>query len=376
MRVVEDIQRPGGGSALQSGEGAPVERGGAVAAAPEPVRVRSLERSRFADWNAYVESAPAGTFFHLAEWAELVEQVFGHTVHSIYAECGGRIRGVLPLVAVRSRLFGRALCSTPFAVYGGAVADTPAIASRLEDEAAQLAGALRLDHLELRNFERNRSGWPRKELYVTFRKTLAPEPEQNLKAIPRKQRAMVRKGIKAGLQSRVEQDLDHFWPIYASSVRDHGTPVFSRRWFEALKSRFGERCEITTVSDGDTPVSSVMSFYFRDEVLPYYGGGLPRARALKAFDFMYWELMRRSCEAGVRVFDYGRSKQGTGSWSFKKNWGFEPQPLPYQYRLLRGDQLPDVNPLNPRYRAFIAIWQRLPLPLANALGPLVSRALG
>jgi FemAB-related protein (PEP-CTERM system-associated) len=120
----------------------------------------------------------------------------------------------------------------------------------------------------------------------------------------------------------------------------------------------------------------VLSFYFRDEVLPYYAGDAIAARDLAANDFKYWELMRRACERGCRVFDYGRSKRETGSFDFKKNWGFEPTPLSYEYRLLKRDRVPQNNPLNPKYATLIALWRRLPRPLANWLGPMIARNLG
>src|SRR5713101_7589630 len=119
-------------------------------------------------------------------------------------------------------------------------------------------------------------------------------------------------------------------------------------------------------------VASVLSFYFRDEVLPFYGGGMRSARALAANDFMYWEVMRRACEQGYRFFDFGRSKVGTGSYAFKRNWGFEPTPLTYQFRLAAGRSLPDLNPLNPK----LAIWKKLPLAVATRLGPLIVRGIG
>ncbi len=138
----------------------------------------------------------------------------------------------------------------------------------------------------------------------------------------------------------------------------------------------GKSCDILTVTHDDELVSSVMNFYFRDEVLPYYGGGTPLARRLKGNDFMYWELMRRSCERGLRVFDYGRSKQGTGSWSFKRNWGFEQEPLYYRYYLVKADSVTDISPMNPKYRLFINAWKRLPLPLTRLVGPWLARNLG
>jgi len=124
------------------------------------------------------------------------------------------------------------------------------------------------------------------------------------------------------------------------------------------------------------PVSSVVTFYFREEVLPYYAGDDERARELAGNDFKYWALLQDGCERGYRVFDYGRSKRGTGSFDFKKNWGFEPTPLAYEYALLRRDSIPENNPLNPKYRAFIALWRRLPQGLANSLGPHIVRSLG
>ena len=210
----------------------------------------------------------------------------------------------------------------------------------------------------------------------TFRKEILPNVESNLANIPRKQRAMVRKGIKAGLESQVDTSVDRLHKIYAASVHRLGTPVFSRGYFRNLKNEFGDDCEVLTVLHQGQAVSSVMSFFFRDEVLPYYGGSHAEARTVAANDFMYWELMRRSCEKGYRVFDFGRSKRGTGSFAFKKNWGFEPQTLYYECFLRHGDRIPDVNPMNPKYRLFIGMWKKLPLPTANYIGPLIARSLG
>ena len=188
---------------------------------------------------------------------------------------------------------------------------------------------------------------------------------------------MVRKGIKNGLTSALDPGVDRFFALYADNVHRHGTPPLPKRYFAALRAAFGPAVEVLTVADAKgRPVSGVLSFYFRDEVLPYYAGDRFEARDLAANDFKYWELMRRACERGVRVFDYGRSKQGTGPYDFKRNWGFEPEPLAYEYCLYRRTSIPQNNPLNPKYRAFIALWKRLPVPLANALGPHLVKGLG
>jgi FemAB-related protein (PEP-CTERM system-associated) len=243
--------------------------------------------------------------------------------------------------------------------------------------ARALAVDLGVDHLELRNRVVRQPDWPRQSLYVTFRKTLLPDSEANMLAIPRKQRAMVRKGVKGGLVSEVDEGVDRFFELYADNSHRHGSPALGRRYFAALRRVFGDDCEVLTVSDSaGRPVSSVLSFYFRDEVLPYYAGDDVAARDLAANDFKYWELMRRACDRGIRVFDYGRSKLGTGSYDFKKNWGFEPARLEYEFALLKRDSVPQNNPMNPKYRAMIALWRKLPRSVVDTLGPRIVRGLG
>ncbi len=328
-------------------------------------------------WDAFVFSCPEATFFHRAGWQEIVGQVFRHPTYFLYAERDGVLQGVLPLAHVKSFLFGNALVSLPFAVYGGVAAQDAAVAAALEAEAQDIARKIGVEHLEMRNVCRRHEDWPLQDLYVCFRKELAADVEANMLAIPRKQRAMVRKGIKNGLQGEVERHVERFFPLYADNVLRHGTPAMPKRYFESLLRIFGEDCEVLTVVDPQgRPISSVLSFYFRDEILPYYAGDDVAARDLAGNDFKYWDLMRRSCERGIRIFDYGRSKRDTGSFSFKKNWGFEPTPLHYEYCLYKRDGLPQNNPSNPKYRLFIAAWRRLPVGLANVIGPNIVRYLG
>jgi FemAB-related protein (PEP-CTERM system-associated) len=324
-----------------------------------------------------VAACPDATFFHRIGWRQIYEQQFRHRTHYLLAERAGEIVGVLPLVQLRSMLFGHSLSSLPFAVYGGvAGTDVPAIAA-LHEAARALAARLGAQHLELRNRQAREPSWARQDLYVTFRKALLPSVEANLSAIPRKQRAMVRKGIQRGLTSVIDGDSARFFDLYADNQHRHGTPPHSRRYFQALEQVFGRDCEVLTVLDAQgRAVSSVLSFYFRDEVLPYYAGDLTAARDLAANDFKYWELMRRAVERGLHLFDFGRSKNGTGSFDFKKNWGFEATPLYYEYSLFGRDSVPQNNPANPRYRAAIDLWRRLPRGVVNAVGPALARHLG
>ena len=333
-------------------------------------------------WDAFVHKHPQATFFHLAAWRQIIQAAFAHRAHYLVAEQDGAIVGVLPLVQVKTRLFGHTLISNPFCVYGGPLAVSAAACRALADAAAGLRAKLGAAACEFRFLQAPDEGWldegwkPRDALYVTFRRAIAGDDDANLKAIPRKQRAVVRKGIERGLAARVDRDVDGLHAIYARSVRNLGTPVFSRRYFRLLAEVFGDALDVVTIRDGAQDVASVMNFYWRDEVIPYYGGGTTAARACFGNDFMYWEVMRLAAARGCKLFDFGRSKAGTGAFSFKKNWGFVPQALPYRFQLAPGQSIPEVNPLNPKYRLMIAAWKRLPVPVANVLGPVLVRGVG
>jgi len=347
---------------------------------PSPTKVgegvRSFVEGDRQAWNAFVLANPEGTFFHLAEWQDVLHRAFGHRTHYLLAERNGEVRGVLPLAEVKSLLFGHALVSTPFCVYGGIVAADEVANAALEKAACALARDLGVDHLEMRNRKRQHPDWPCKDLYVTFRKPIDADSEKNMLAIPRKQRAMVRKGIKEELRAEIDEDVGRIYDMYSESLRNLGTPMFGKRYLEILKETFGEACDIVTILKGDQAVASVLNFYFRDEVLPYYGGGTQEARAVAGNDFMYWQVMERARERGCRLFDYGRSKRGTGAFDFKTYWGFEPEPLYYEYFLVKRTEMPNLSPTNPKYGKAIDLWRKLPLKLTQLVGPPVAKYLG
>ncbi|OGB33410.1 MAG: peptidoglycan bridge formation protein FemAB [Burkholderiales bacterium RIFCSPLOWO2_12_FULL_61_40] len=328
-------------------------------------------------WDEFVMSHPAATFFHRAGWQRIVRGIFQHDTYFLYAELNGCIQGVLPLGHINSWLFGSSLVGLPFAVYGGVVSNGQHVEKLLEMEAYRIAKHLDVEHVEWRNINPRHADWPVQSLYYTFRKNLLSNDEAIMLAIPRKQRAMVRKGIRNGLKGQIDQDVERFFVLYADNVHRHGTPALPKRYFEALMAEFGADCEIFTVTTSDgLALSGVLSFYFRDEILPYYAGDIESAREMAANDFKYWELMRRASERGVKVFDFGRSKLGSGSYAFKRNWGFEPTPLHYEYCLYKRNAIPQNNPSNSKYKLLISTWRRLPLGLANWLGPFIVRNLG
>jgi FemAB-related protein (PEP-CTERM system-associated) len=343
----------------------------------KPLSVKEFAGGDAPRWEAFVGRCAQATFFHRTQWREIVESVFRHRTHYLYAERADEIVGVLPLAHVTSRLFGSSLVSLPFCVYGGAAVTEPAARAALHRHATELASALRVGHLELRNREVTEPDWETRDLYATFRKALLPDPEANFGSIPSKRRNMVRRATRAGLRAVIDDSIDRFFPLYADNVHRHGTPPFPRRYFAALADAFGRDHEILTVLDaGGRPVASAFLLYFRDEVIPYYVGDCLAAREVAANDFMYWEIIRHAAARGCRTFDWSRSKKGTGSFEFKRTWGFEPEPLRYEYLLVKGKRVPENNPLNPRYRLLIKLWQRLPLPVANLVGPHIVRSLG
>jgi FemAB-related protein (PEP-CTERM system-associated) len=346
------------------------------------LRCRPLDAASAPAWDRFVDAMPNGTFFHRAAWADIFAGAFRHTPHFAYVERDGAITGVLPLAHVKTALFGNTLISSPFCVYGGPLAADRESFAALDAHASRVMRDTGASATEYRFREAPEDGWlegeweSKDDLYVTFRKPIGPDDDANMKAIPRKQRAMVRKGIDRGLISEAGDDVDALHAVYAESVRNLGTPVFGRRYFRLLAEVFRDRMDVVTIRDGGQLVAAVMNFYDRGEVIPYYGGGTAGARNAAANDFMYWEVMRRAAGRGCRLFDFGRSKVGTGAFAFKKNWGFTPQPLLHRFRLKPGSAVPEHNPLNPKYRLFIAAWKRLPLPVANRLGPMIVRGVG
>jgi FemAB-related protein (PEP-CTERM system-associated) len=345
----------------------------------------ALTRVRLADpgdRNAiarFVAEAADATPFHRPEWLEAVTRATGHKAHVLLAERGGEIDALLPLHAVGSPLFGRALVSTGFAVGGGVLGDA-GTAPELLAAASELARRLSCPTIELRGgvMPEGELWHVKHDSHAGFVTALATDDEAQLTAIPRKQRAEVRKGLANGMEVRIgrgEADRAMHYGVYAESVRNLGTPVFPRGLFAAVLDGFGEDADILTVLHEGQAVASVLSLYHRGAVMPYWGGGVHAARGLRANDVMYYALMCHARARGCDCFDFGRSKTNTGAYHFKRNWGFEPQPLSYAAWTADGAAPRDVNPLSPRYKAKIALWQKLPLAIANRLGPLIAHGL-
>lgn len=339
-------------------------------------------------WDRYVQQTASATFCHLTGWLRVLERTWGHRNYSLYAERDGQIVGILPLFHVQSRLFGSMLISTPNAVYGGIVADDVAAHQALLERARQLAAELRVDFLELRNTPATLGELPAEacgyqsfslqdQLYVSFAHPLMTDEEAQLKTFPRDIRRMIRQGPKHGLSSTLQGEtaLAEFYDVYATSVRNLGTPVFPRRLFAEFLREFPEQCDLLVIRQGETFAGGVLSFYFRDTVMPYYAGAYPAFYRSGINNFMYAELMKHSAQRGFTRFDFGRSKRGTGAYAFKHGWGMQEVALPYRVQLVQAQQLPNLNPTNPKYKLLIETWKRLPLGLTKLLGPPLVKYL-
>ncbi|ANU08134.1 FemAB family XrtA/PEP-CTERM system-associated protein [Paraurantiacibacter namhicola] len=318
-----------------------------------------------------------GNLFQRPAWLLGVEEGTGQRATGLLAEKGGEITGWLPLTEIHSPLFGRALASSGFGVGGGALSSSQRIAHDLCRAAEELAIRRSCSGVELRGGDAPSDWDVTTDSHCNFEMPLADDDEAQLLAIPRKQRAEVRKGLKTELEVRVgtsEADRAAHYAIYAESVRNLGTPVFPRALFDAMLARLDG--DILTVLHGGEPVASVLSFYHDGAVMPYWGGGTFAARGLRANDRMYYELMLHARRRGCERFDFGRSKTGSGAYSFKKNWGFEPEPLSYASWTAPGAARRDVDPNSQQHAGRIALWRKLPLPVANRFGPWIARGLG
>ncbi len=343
-------------------------------------QVSLLNEGDFAGWDTFVQFHEQGTFCHLSGWKTVIEQGAGQVCPYIVAKQDGDIVGVLPLTIKKHIIFGKALISNMFCVYGGALGLDGDIVSELYQYAWDFAQDNNLPIFEVRGEvpdQDESANWVASSGSATFKKALALNDDEQLLAIPRKQRAVVRKSLKNDLTTNWTGDLEIFYDLYARSVLALGTPVFPKKMFAALAGVFGSdvQVQLTMKSDGN-PVASLMSFYFKDTVMPYYAGGTAEVRQLGAHDFMYYTLMVHARGRGCSRFDFGRSKIDSGPYRFKKNWGFEPLPLHYHSRLAAGAAQPNLSQQTGPYSTLSKVWKKLPLGISKILGPPLARHLG
>ena len=327
-------------------------------------------------WDEFVNSHPAASCYHLASWATVFNKAFGHDTRYLAAETNGEIVGILPLVVFKSRFLRRFSVSLPFVNYGGVVADTPEVERALVDAAIDETRAMGGEYLELRHTRQLFPSFPSKQHKVAMILPLAENQEKQWSALDRKIRNQVRKAEKSELrvtQGGVEL-VEPFYDVFAHNMRDLGTPVYPRQWFQQILATFPDNARAFCVWHGDQPIAASYVFWHGDTM------EVPSASALRSFNpmcpntLLYWEMLKFAAARGLRNFDFGRSTPGAGTYDFKRQWGAQPHGLTWEYWLASGDdELPDMSPQNPRVQWAIELWRHLPVPVTRAVGPLVVR---
>ena len=325
-------------------------------------------------WDAFVTTDASAAGYHEWAWRSVFVRAFGHTPFYLIARCGSTVAGVLPLVEIKSLLFGRTMTSLPFLNFGGVLASSDAAARALLNEAAAIAASRGASHVELRHTARRFSDLPFKQHKVTMRLPLA---EGLWDRIDRKARNQVRKAQKSDLtveRGGVEL-LDAFYSVFARNMRDLGTPVYSRQFFREVMSACGDRARIIVVRLKAAPIAAGFTYRTNGIVEIPWASSIRDFNSLCPNHLLYWHALETSLAEGAAIFDFGRSTPGEGTFKFKEQWGAEPIPLHWEYWLAGGGDVPDQSPKNPKYRLAIETWKRLPLPIANTMGPRIARGL-
>lgn len=320
-------------------------------------------------WDDYVLRHPDSFFYHLWGWKEAFEDVFGFKTYYLEALKDARVCGIFPLVLVKT-FFSKNLVSIPIGVYAGPISDDEKIEKKLIDKAKVLSREIGCGYLEVRGMKRlNYSDLPLKELYLTFQKELPSAKEECMLSLPRKARAAARQGSEFGLSWEVDLSyLEACYEIYAVNQKALGSPVVSFRWFKKLAEVFSKNINVLIVKRQEKCIAAVLTFFFKDTVLPFYGASLPDFNKFNPNNFMYLKLQEFAVEKKYKYFDFGRSRKDSGSYFFKINQGFIPRQLYYHYYLNKVKKIPQISPSNRCFDFVKAVWRHLPLSLTKKLG--------
>jgi serine/alanine adding enzyme len=344
---------------------------------PGAVRIHDLSLEWRSEWDKFVTRAPQGSVYHLSSWQEIFTGSAGHGTHYLLAERDGEVVGVLPLVSVRSVVFGSYLVSLPWVPYGGPCVFDPLARRALVERSIDVARRQKARYIELHSESAECEALVVKSSKVSMRRELAAHSDALWHEFPPKLRSQIRRPQKDGLIARMggTDQLDAFCDIYAERMRELGTPVYPRRFFAGILEHFPDLSRVCCVYASDRPVAAGLLIGFKDRL------EIPWAASLTAFNrqspnmLLYWQALRFGCEHGYRWFDFGRSMPGGPHHRFKAQWGTIPVPLSWQYWQPTPGPLPERNPQNPRYQLAIRAWRRLPLPVTRVLGPLLARSL-
>jgi FemAB-related protein (PEP-CTERM system-associated) len=341
------------------------------------IRPLATTRDAEAEWDAYVEAHPRAAVYHLSAFRGFVEAATGHRARYLTARRGGAIVGVVPLVELKSLIFGHYFVGLPYFNHCGILADDDEAARALAEAAATEARNVGASHLELRHLGPASLDWPVKTHKDEMFLALPDTPDALMAGFKSKLRSQIKRPMKDGVTARVGRGelLDAFYDVFAANMRDLGTPVYSRRFFAELFARFADRLWIVVCDLGPTPVAAGVLIGWRDTLEIPWASSLREHNKLSPNMLLYWTALKHAVERGFQRFDFGRSTPGEGTWKFKQQWGAEPVPLHWYYWLRDGGELPALNPDNPKYKLAIQVWQRLPLAVTKVVGPHLVKNL-
>lgn len=343
------------------------------------MRARHVELQDQEAWDQFVNTRPGATAYHQLGWKRVVEQAFHHRTQYLLAEDGQRgITGILPLVHIKSIFFGNYMVSLPFVNYGGLCSDDAESAEKLLHVAIEIARKQGASHIEFRDQEPAEHGLPVKTSKVSMVMGLPQQAEQLWDAFPSKLRSQIRKPQKEGLYAKVggKDELESFYAVFSANMRDLGTPVYSKRFFELILETFPNSTWICTVyNDRRAPLASGFLIWFKEKVEIPWAASLREHNRLSPNMLLYWTALEHSCKRGAKSFDFGRSSPDSRTYKFKQQWGADQKLLYWHYWLRHDGPLPELNPHNPRYRMAINVWKRLPLAMTNLFGPAIVKNL-
>lgn len=329
-------------------------------------------------WDHFVLGHPHASGYHTLAWRGVISNVFGHrTYYLIAKDEGGAVRGVLPLVLTKSPMFGCFLTSMAFLNYGGVLADRADVRLALLAAASETAKDVGAAHIELRQTDPLETDWPVRSRKVSMRLALPPDYETLLKAYPSKLRSQIRRAQKEGMDVRVggEELLDDYYRVFARCMRDLGTPVYEKRFFQSIIETFPKEVRLCVVSLKGVPLASGLLYGFRSTLEIPWAASDKRFSRLAPNMLLYSAVLEFACREGFKEFDFGRSSVDSGTYRFKQQWGAHPRQLYWYYWVAGGQSIPELNPDNPKFKAAISVWQHLPVPVANLIGPHIVKYL-
>lgn len=353
---------------------APSANNDVAIAEKRPLVVRTYDEGDAAAWDDFVLRHPDGTAFHLLAWKRTIEQSFGFPAEYLVAVENRVIRGVLPLFFVKNVVVGKVLLSSPFAVYGGILAEDEVVRTHIHAHLMNLAEQLDVDRIELRNSVQQQCVTvPNVDRYVAFTQYLTTDETELLNSLPKKTRNVVRKSLKQAFEIRYGAELPYFEDLYARNMRRLGTPCFPPSYFANLVRNFGHMVDVREVWLDGQVLAASLNFLFRGDMHIYYAASDVKHNALGPNTFMYFDHLRWGGKNGFTTFDFGRCKRGTGVFEFKRHWNTVMRELPYEIIPVRCKSIPNFSPTNPRFGFLIRLWSRIPLWLTRLLGPRVIR---